>query len=138
MLPRDARPLVVEQNLFAPAGRGALRLGARVDLVLKHEDGLIEHVDFKTGKLRDDPVQALVSRRVVGHRVSPSATVRTTTLYLQHRHADSRELDRDDCRSDWRDIADSIRAIRTITKWPAKPGPLCEYCPFKERDCSAW
>src|ERR687892_22637 len=56
MLPRDARPMLVEKNLYAPVGRGPVQLGARIDLVLQHDDGTIEHVDFKTGKLREDPV----------------------------------------------------------------------------------
>jgi RecB family exonuclease len=138
MLPRDARPMLVEKNLYAPLGRGPVQLGARIDLMLQHADGVIEHVDFKTGKLREDPVQELISRTVVGRRVQREASVRSTTLFVQHRHTQSRELDRDECRSDWRDIAEAIRAIRSTNAWPAHPGPLCDYCPFKARDCSAW
>jgi RecB family exonuclease len=138
MLPRDARALFVERKLFATLGRGPVQLGAQIDLVLEHDDGVIEHVDFKTGKLREDPVQELISRTVVGRRVQREATVRSTTLYVQHRHARSHELDRDECRADWLDIAEAIRAIRSTDTWPARPGPLCDYCPFKARDCSAW
>lgn len=139
MLEPGAQPLLVERNLFALLGRGPVELGARVDLVVQHEDATVEHIDFKTGKRRpDDRLQMLISRVVVGRRMAAAPRIQTTLLYLQQRQADSRELAGPEFLADWQALKATITEIRTTTSWPPVPGPLCDYCPYKDRDCAAW
>jgi hypothetical protein len=138
MLPPGARPLFVERKLYSPVGRHGLQLGAQVDLVLQHDDQTVEHIDFKTGKLKHDPVQMLVSRIVVGKRMSQAPRITTTTLNVQHRHIETAEMDRERCAGDWGEIASTLRAVRSTDEWIVLPGPLCDYCQFKARDCPAW
>lgn len=139
MLPLGARPVIVERNLYALLDGGPVQLGARVDLVVQHEDATVEHIDFKTGKRRpDDRLQMLISRIVVGNRMREAPRILTTTLYLQQRQADSNPLAGAEFQADWRELKATIREIRTATDWPPIPGPLCDYCPYKSRDCAAW
>ena len=138
MIPPGSSSLLQERNLYAPLGRSGVQVGARIDLVLSHANGEIEHIDFKTGKIRDDVVQTLIARAVVGNRFGNTRRIRTTTLYLQHRERRTKALDRASSGTDWRAIARDIRDIRLLDSFPPSPGPLCDYCPYQARDCSAW
>ena len=136
MMPTDAGLLLQERRLFAPLGRSGVQIGAQIDLVLGRSDGSIEHIDFKTGKLRDNTVQSLLARAVVGRRFPNAPGVQTTTLHLAHRKRDTGCLTREASRDDWRDIARNIRDIRSLDRFPPRPSPLCSYCPYQSRDCS--
>lgn len=136
MIPTGSTSLLQERSLYAPLGRSEVQIGARVDLVLRTADGAIEHVDFKTGKVRDNTVQSLMARAVVGRRFGANSDIRTTTLFLAHRQRQTAALDRETSAPDWRTIAGNIREIRSLERFPPSPGPLCEYCPFRARECS--
>ena len=138
MIPAGSSSLLQERNLYAPLGRSGVQVGARIDLVLRRDNGDIEHIDFKTGKIRDDAIQNLIARAVVGRKFGIQQRIRTTTLYLQHRHTQSTILDRRTGRRDWKAIARDIRDIRSLDDFPPRPGPLCDYCPYQARDCTAW
>lgn len=138
MLPAGATSVLQERNLYAPVGRSGIQIGARVDLVLRSDVGEIEHVDFKTGKVRDNTVQSLMARTVVGRRFRNAGEIRSTTLYLAHRQRQTLTLDRDVSRLDWEGIARNIRDIRSLERFAPTPGPLCDYCPFRARECSVW
>lgn len=74
-------------------GHRPVRFQARVDLVVEHPDGEIEHIDFKSSGLHEDHwIQRGVERLVVGvaHPVTADRpATRTTTLYAGARHAES-------------------------------------------------
>jgi len=138
MIPPGSRSMLQERKLYAPLGRSSVQIGAQIDLVLRRDDGNIEHIDFKTGKVRDDAVQNLIARAVVGRKFGIQQPIRTTTLYLQHRRTQSTILDRRTSRREWESIARDIRDIRSLDDFPPRPGPLCVYCPYQARDCTAW
>ncbi len=138
MLPRDATSLLQERKLAMLLGRSGVEICAQVDLVVQTGDGAIEHIDFKTGKVRDNSVQSLMLRAVVGKRYRAAREIRSTTLYLAHRQRQTQTLDPDASKADWAGIARDIRAIRALDSFRPTPGPLCEYCPFQQRECSVW
>lgn len=138
MIPEKAVPLLQERNLYALLGRSGVEIGARVDLVTRNVDGGIEHIDFKTGKIRDNSVQSVMARAVVGQRFRDAPKIQTTTLFLAQRRRQSVSLDHQTSGDDWRGIAENIRDIRSLEHFRPSPGPLCEYCPYKARHCSVW
>ena len=136
LVPSDARSLLQERKLFAPVGRRSIQIGAQVDLVMERSDGAIEHVDFKTGKVRDNTVQSLMARTVVGRRYQAASEIHTTTIHLAHHKRDTNRLTSEGCRDDWREIARNIQDIRSFEHFAPYPGPLCDYCPYQACDCS--
>jgi RecB family exonuclease len=138
LIPRRSRALLQERKLYAPLGRSGVEIGAQIDLVLQRPDGAIEHVDFKTGKVRENTVQTLLARAVVGRRFGTATEIQTTTLYLAQRQRHAVTLDRVTSRLDWQGVARTIRDMRANEHFPPTPGPLCAYCPFQSRHCSAW
>jgi hypothetical protein len=84
-MPGDAEVIEVEHEYdftFWHADAGAnTTLKARVDLVLQHGAGIVDHIDFKTGKQSGDPIQNLVSRVTVqNHLDLPSERLRTVNV----------------------------------------------------------
>lgn len=135
MMPAGAQSLLQERKLYARVG-GGVQVAAQIDLVLQRPDGTVEHVDFKTGRRRDNTVQSLIARTVVGRRFRVAEEIRTTTLYLAQRKLDSDTLNREEVRPAWEKIARDIKDMRSLDHFQPRPGPLCEYCPYKARDCS--
>lgn len=115
-----------------------VRFQARVDLVVEHPDGEIEHIDFKTGGPQEDHwIQRGVERLVVGvaHPILDRPPTRTTTLYAETRQTDSE-----------RHTTDSFRPTRTalheltgrmLTNDVPEPTPSarCGWCPFRDAGC---
>ncbi len=113
-------------------------LRAKVDLVLSHPDGTLEHLDFKSGRAQRDPIQEIASRVVVGSEYGDEyQTVRTTTYFVAEQTAVSEIIDRSTCREAWKTIRETVNAILTNTTWQPEPSPLCQFCPFFGNGCSA-
>ncbi len=74
MMPDKTTSLLQERNLYALLGRSNIQIGARVDLVTRNSDGVVEHIDFKTGKIRDNTVQSRDGSRRRGTSLSARAT----------------------------------------------------------------
>jgi len=60
-LPVNAEVLHVEEeftySVRTKAIGSAVTVGAKVDVVIRHGDGMIDHIDFKTGKKGGDTIQ---------------------------------------------------------------------------------
>jgi RecB family exonuclease len=115
---------------------------SKIDLVLEHEDGSIEHVDYKTGKPDRDFVQEVMSRVALkSHLVSEGYSDRpivTTTLFssdgTMHRETYSRE----EFMLRWADVRKTIEEIHATETWRPKPGSHCRWCDFRNHRCSLW
>ncbi|MEZ4569903.1 MAG: PD-(D/E)XK nuclease family protein [Thermomicrobiales bacterium] len=138
MLPERSSLRLQERQLSCAAGKSGVEIGAQVDVVLQRSCGTVEHIDFKTGKVRDNTVQNLIARAVVGRHFGNAPGILTSTLYLRHGQYQSAELTADGSRLEWQGIARDIREIRSLGRFPPNPGPLCEFCPYQSRDCSVW
>lgn len=139
-----AETLAVEQT-FRYQSKALMRyratLAARVDLVIRHADGSIEHLDWKTGTEReDDALQAAICRMVVGATYPASSRgaseIRTTTRYTQSRHDVSFVMSHEHLSQYWRDVLSLIHKMATERVTTPKPGPLCRWCPFLGNGCS--
>lgn len=131
-VPDDAEVLLVEHQLD---GRHRdLTFTSKIDLVVQHMDGEIEHVDYKTGRINAERVQQVITRFTVGHRW-PEAAIRTTTLYAGAQVCETAIETPATTKPIWSTILKTVREIQTATEWPARPTPLCNWCPYRER-CS--
>jgi len=110
-------------------------LKTRIDLVLRHEDASLEHVDWKTSsRAWVDEIQNTTGRIVVG-RAFQEARIRSTTHFLGATTTRSRALEQDEVRDVWREIKELVAAIETEQTWSPVPNPLCGHCPFQRNGC---
>lgn len=140
----DARKAVhrVEGTFtYSSHGKGAGQpfvAKARIDLVLKLDDGQVEHIDWKTGKRRAaDDIQAVISRVAVGHTLRASP-VHSTTTYLGSGESESRILSREETQRTWdrvRILARDIEANHASGEWAPVQNPLCPYCEYYQAGC---
>ncbi|MEX2315290.1 MAG: PD-(D/E)XK nuclease family protein, partial [Thermomicrobiales bacterium] len=114
-------------------------LNARVDLVLRHDDGAIEHVDWKTGKRGwVDEIQNVAARLSVGRALQEPRVVSTVSFLsaANGEFDDSSELSRQDVREGWQTIKGLAGGICTDDEWTPKQGPLCNWCPYYQHGCA--
>jgi hypothetical protein len=110
---------------------------AKVDLVLGHSDGTLEHVDFKGGKVKADPIQEVLSRIVVASEYGERyPEIRTTTLFVAEHKRTSAVLERGACRETWETIKRAVAAIQSAADWKPSPSPFCGTCPYFSNGCS--
>ena len=113
-------------------------LRAKVDLVLRHADGGLEHIDHKTGRGQEiDTLQNVAARIVVRQQFpEPAPYVRSTTLFLASQSSRSDELTRVQVQETWREIKALARGTLEAKAWPPVRSTLCEFCPFYGNGCS--
>ena len=110
---------------------------AKVDLVLAHPDGSLEHVDLKGGRVRSDPIQEVLTRIVVGaEHGERHPVIRTTTLFAAERRRVSAVLERDAYREIWETIKRAVTEIQAGGHWTPSPSPFCGTCPYFGNGCS--
>jgi hypothetical protein len=137
----SAEVLGVEQTLSyyhrgAVGGPGCL-FRAKVDLVLAHTDGTLEHVDFKGGKVKADPIQEVLSRIVVASKYGERyPEIRTTTIFVAEQKRASAVLERSACRETWETIKQAVSEIQAGIGWKPSPSPFCGTCPYFTNGCS--
>jgi hypothetical protein len=116
------------------------RIQSRVDVILRHDDGTVQHVDYKTGARRRDLTQEVMSRVVVRTMLAAKgwaeAPVVTSTLFTSDGALVSEQPDRETYRSVWNGVIETVGAIQTATTWRPRPGPHCRWCDFAKVHCS--
>lgn len=116
------------------------RIQSRVDVILRHDDGVVQHVDYKTGAHHRDLTQEVMSRVVVRTMLDAKgwtgAPVVTSTLFTNDGTLISEQPARDAYRWLWNSVVENIGAIQTATTWPPRPGPHCRWCDFAANHCS--
>lgn len=137
-----AEVLGVEQTLSyyyrATQGSSPCLFRAKVDLVVAHADGTLEHIDFKAGKVRSDPIQEVMSRIVLASEYCERfPVIRTSTVFVAERKRISAVLERDECRETWQTIKRAIAEVQSQPVWKPSPSPFCGTCPYFNNGCSA-
>jgi PD-(D/E)XK nuclease superfamily protein len=133
MLPAGAEVLEVEREFDYHLASFGLAITSRVDLVVRHGDGLIDHIDFKTGRQGGDPIQNVMSRVAVLNTLAvASDRIRTVNgLTGTHTYAIV-PGDRDAHIYAWHLVKDRIREILGDNDWLPRPDPdVCRWCDFK-------
>jgi hypothetical protein len=115
------------------------RLRHRVDLVLEHEDGALEHRDWKAGKSADvDALQHIAARVVVRHGFSDHPRIFSSTVFLTHGVVQIDELTREQVGVQWQRMKQIVTQIMAEQDWHPVSNVLCPWCPYYQRGCSLY
>jgi len=115
------------------------RLRHRVDIVLEHENGALEHRDWKGGKRADvDLLQHVAARIVVRHAFPDHPRILSSTVFLSHGVVQIDELTREQVCEEWRHMKKIARQIMTERTWHPVSNPLCPWCPYYQQGCSLY
>ena len=105
---------------------------ARVDLVVRHGDGMVDHIDFKTGGQGGDLIQNFLSRlTVANHLKMPSEKLRTVNVLTRSGSYEVVPSDRDQHLHTWDVVRGTISDLAHESAWNARPDPqVCRLCDF--------
>jgi len=138
-LPVNAEVLHVEEeftySVRTRAIGSAVTVGAKVDVVIRHGDGMIDHIDFKTGKQGGDPIQNYLSRLTVGKklRLQPDRlrTVNVLTGSGEYEIVPDSPAANEHI---WNIVQTQIHALSVDEEWRARPEPaICRFCDFRSK-----
>jgi hypothetical protein len=137
VLPDKAEVLEVEHEFdftFWHPGAGAnATVKSRVDLVVRHGDGIVDHVDFKTGKRAGDPIQNIISRVTVqSHLDLPSERLRTVNVLTASGEYQIVPSERTAHAGTWQIVLREIGRLACDQEWTPRPDPgTCRWCDYK-------
>ncbi len=121
-------------------GDRPVRFQARIDLVVAHPDGEIEHIDFKTGAPQEDHwIQQGVERLIVGaaHPIGTGRpATRTTTLYAGVRQVDSQCHTPETFQATRTELRDLTERMLIDAASEPTASIRCGWCPYREAGCT--
>lgn len=130
--PVDVKPLMIERFHEAPIDDN-LVLRGRIDRVDEDADGGLHVIDYKTGKIPENPgtfqllQYALILPRVMGQVVS-----RASFLYLASGQWHTMEIDAEQVEKTRLSVLSTAARVRAETEYPTIVGSLCRFCDFLE------
>jgi hypothetical protein len=108
----------------------------RVDLVVEHADGTLEHRDWKCGKrIEVDAVQQVSARIVVRCAYPNHARILSSTAFLTRGVVQIDELTREEVREGWTRIKSLAAQAMAERDWLPISNALCPWCPLYQRGC---
>lgn len=106
---------------------------AVIDLIIvKGDEAII--VDWKTGKKRPDFDQLYLTAICVAQMLPEVSRFSLVYVWLKENDLSTEVLHRDDMTELWAEYIARVKEIQKSTKtceFPAKPSPLCKWCPVK-------
>jgi CRISPR/Cas system-associated exonuclease Cas4 (RecB family) len=135
-----ARVVLVERWLeYVFPGNGdqsPFRLRHCVDIVLEHEDGTIEHRDWKSGeRAAVDALQTVTDRILVRHAFPNHPRILSSTGFLATRMVQIDELTREQVSTEWQRLKRMAAQISREKEWRPVSNALCPFCPFYQQWC---
>jgi hypothetical protein len=111
----------------------------RIDLVLEHEDGTLEHRDWKSGARTEvDELQNVAARIVVRQAFPDHPRILSSTAFLSHDMVQIDELTREQVQSAWKRIKRLAAGSMAEREWNPVSNALCPWCPLYQRGCSLY
>jgi hypothetical protein len=104
-----------------------------IDLAIVQGDSAIV-VDWKTGKVKDDPTQMALNAAVLARWMPEIGLFKTLFVWLQSNNLTPKNYTVSKFTPVWNDLIPRVQKIeeaRKTTTFPAKQGPLCGWCPVK-------
>jgi len=104
-----------------------------IDLAIVQGDSAIV-VDWKTGKVKDDPTQMALNAAVLARWMPEISLFKTLFVWLQSNNLTPKNYTVNKFTAVWNDLLPRVAKIeeaRKTTTFPAKQGPLCGWCPVK-------
>ena len=128
--PVDVRPLMIERFHEAPVGE-KLVLRGKIDRVDRDEDGSLHVIDYKTGKVPENPdTFQLLQYAVILPRILDRPVTRASYLYLGGSEWRTFPIDPDDVDRTVGAVLSIAGRIERETEYPVIVGRLCRYCDF--------
>jgi hypothetical protein len=104
-----------------------------IDLaVIQAKPGIAIVVDWKTGKVKDDPTQMALNAAVLSRWMPEIKLFKTIFVWLQSSNLTPKNYVPGDFLAVWNNLLPRVQKIeeaRKTTTFPAKEGPLCGWCP---------
>ncbi len=117
----------------------SFRLRHRLDLILEHEDEVLEHRDWKGGTRAEvDILQHVAARIVVRNTFRDHPRILSSTVFLSHGIVQIDELTRELVYEEWGHMKKIARQIMTERAWHPVSNPLCPWCPYYQQGCSLY
>ncbi|HET9015415.1 MAG TPA: PD-(D/E)XK nuclease family protein [Thermomicrobiaceae bacterium] len=117
-------------------GRPLFKLRCRLDLVLRHDDGTITVVNWKSSSSgRTDPIATMCATVVAGATYGVNREIQAATVFLPVGLTVTEVLTREQRQAAWREIRRLAQAIDTDRTWQPLSNALCPYCPRFHHDC---
>jgi hypothetical protein len=135
-LPVDAEVLWVEKEFSRPTSFESIELpvdvAAKVDLIVRHGDGLVDHIDFKTGYDGGDPLQNVMSRVAVAHGTkTPGDRLRTVNILTRTGSYEVDATTDDQYRQNWQVVQYNVIQLSADSTWLGTSDPvICRWCEF--------
>jgi hypothetical protein len=108
----------------------------RIDLVLEHENGTLEHRDWKSGARTEvDELQNVAARIVVRQAFPDHPCILSSTAFLAHDVVQIDELTRERVQSAWQRIKRLVTGAMAERDWLPTSNALCPWCSFYQRGC---
>ncbi len=130
--PVDVQPLMIERFHEAPVGE-RLVLRGKIDRVDRDEDGALHVIDYKTGKVPENPdTFQLLQYAVILPRILDLPVARASYLYLGGGEWRTFSIDPADVDKTRGAVLSIAGRIERETEYRPAVGPLCRYCDFLE------
>jgi hypothetical protein len=145
-VPEDAVVLEVERSFSHIRSTRSripgVALVGHVDLVIEHREGIVEHIEFKTGWAQPDPIQDVICRIGVCETFAkPGRPILSSIVQLTSGELFMLDGDRDELRRILPTIEQTVLDIWDAETWPARENPHCIFCEYATTLCSlrgAW
>jgi putative RecB family exonuclease len=131
-----ARPLKTEQTFQLRLNNGTI-IQTRVDRIDRNERGMLEVIDYKTGRNQLDArdlayeTAPIVQLHAVG-KASDVPVERVTWVYLRSGEAVSWWPEAEDIDAATDRLIRVLKDIHRDAVFEPNPGPQCSWCPFKD------
>lgn len=106
-----------------------------IDLAIVQDKESVLVVDWKTGKVKDDPTQMALNAAVLSRWMPEIGMFKTLYVWLQSRNLTPKNYTISKFTAVWNDLLPRVQKIeeaRKTTTFPAKQGPLCGWCPVTQ------
>lgn len=128
----DVEPLMLERFHEAPVSENVVLMG-RIDRIDRHKDGGLHVIDYKTGKVPENPdTFQLLQYAVILARTLPYPVTQASYLYLEDGEWRTFSIDPVDVQKTRGAVLAIAKRIERETEYREVVGTLCKYCDFLE------
>lgn len=127
----------IEQKVFLNLPNGASLIGF-VDRLARRNDGVYEIHDFKTGRCEDEGHvrQLCIYQLALQSSLTDAAGFELVLHYLQSGQETRARVTSEQLQTTQSRVTSTIKVIESAAaagEFPARPGPLCRWCEYREQ-----
>ncbi len=128
----DIKPFMLERFHEAPVGENVVLMG-RIDRIDRQEDGSLHVIDYKTGKVPENPdTFQLLQYAVILTKTLTYPVTKASYLYLEDGEWRTFSIDPIDVQKTRGAVLAIAKRIERDAEYRETVGSLCKYCDFLE------